>query len=140
MYVYTYFHRVRYRECDPMRVVYHAHYLDYFEAARTDALRDAGLVYRDLEDTGVMMPVVEASLRYHRPCLYDELLEVRVLVKEIPKTRLVINYEVYASKDPKVRVTGTVTLCFVDTTRNRPIMAPPLVTEVFERAITPKIG
>ena len=43
MYCYTYRHRVRYRECDPMGVVYHTHYLDYFEAARTEALRAMGL-------------------------------------------------------------------------------------------------
>ncbi len=137
MYVYTYLHRVRYRECDPMRVVYHTHYLDYFEAARTDALRDAGLVYRDLEDAGVMMPVVEAALRYHRPCRYDELLEIKVMVNEMPATRLVIAYEVYGSNDPKVRVSGSVTLCFVDMKRNRPIMAPIMVTEVFQKVLNP---
>ena len=54
-------HRVRYRECDPMGVVYHAHYLDYFEAARTEALRAWGLPYKALEDAGVQMPVVEAE-------------------------------------------------------------------------------
>lgn len=136
MYTYTYLHRVRYRECDPMRVVYHAHYLDYFEAARTDALREAGLVYKELEDAGFIMPVIEAKLKYHRSCYYDELLEIKTMVKEVPKTRLEILYEVRAQGEDRVRVSGTVTLCFIDTSRGRPISAPDVVTQAFDRAIT----
>lgn len=118
-----------------MRVVYHAHYLDYFEAARTDALREAGVVYRDLEDGGIMMPVVDLQLKYHRPCLYDEVLEVHTFVKEVPRTRIVIHYEVYGTGDPKCRVSGIVTLCFVDMARNRPVLAPASLQETFARAI-----
>ena len=55
---YVYRHRVRYRECDPMGVVYHTHYADYFEAARTEALREIGLAYKTLEEAGVQMPVI----------------------------------------------------------------------------------
>ena len=73
---FLYRHRVRYRECDPMGVVYHAHVLDWFEAARTEALRAAGLPYRQLEEDGVVMPVVEVAVRYHASVRYDDLVEV----------------------------------------------------------------
>ena len=78
MFSFTYRHRVRYRECDPMGVVYHGHYLDYLEYARTEALRNAGLPYRQLEESGIIMPVVDISIRYLSPARYDE----HVLAKE----------------------------------------------------------
>lgn len=129
-----YTHRVRYRECDPMNVVYHTHYLDYFEAARTEALRELGLAYKELETVGIIMPVVEVQLKYHRSCYYDDLLEITTIFPTNPSMRIKIDYEVRAKGDPKVRVSGSVTLCFVDTKRMRPILAPPQIVEVFEKA------
>lgn len=128
-------HRVRYRECDPMGVVYHTHYLDYFEAARTEALRDMGLAYKDLEAQGVIMPVVDLAVRYRRPAVYDDLLEVTCSFSEVPHMRLTISYEVRREGEPEVLVTGHVTLCFVDVARNRPIPAPTAVKALFEHAL-----
>ena len=73
---YTHRHRVRYRECDPMGVVYHAHVVDWFEAARTEALREAGLPYRELEESGIIMPVVGLEVAYRSSVYYDDLVEV----------------------------------------------------------------
>lgn len=128
---HVYRHRVRYRECDPMGIVYHTHYLDYFEAARTEALRELGLAYRELESAGVIMPVVEAQLRYRRPAHYDDVLEIETTISEPPGIRINIAYEVRRERSPEVLVTGNVTLCFVDAARNRPISAPPQVAEIF---------
>ena len=127
-------HRVRYRECDPMGVVYHAHYLDYFEAARTEALRAWGLPYKALEDEGIQMPVVEASLTYRRPARYDDLLEVEVGFPEPAGARVVTTYAVRRRGEPAVLVEGRVTLCFLDTARGRPVACPPAVRAAFDRA------
>jgi acyl-CoA thioester hydrolase len=70
--------RVRYDECDPMRVVHHAVYPIWMEIARTELLRQRGLAYRDLEEQGVFFVVVKMSLRYRKPARYDEVLTVRV--------------------------------------------------------------
>lgn len=128
---YTHQHRVRYRECDPMGVVYHTHYIDYFEAARTEALRTFGLPYRSLEDSGVIMPVVDLSLKYHRPAYYDDLLNIVTRFEGVPDLRVPIDYEV--RRDSKLLVTGRVTLCFVDRARNRPIRCPQPVRDAFAR-------
>ncbi|MEM9998619.1 MAG: thioesterase family protein [Bacteroidota bacterium] len=135
---HLYRHRVRYRECDPMGVVYHAHYLDYFEAARTEALRAWGVPYRRLEETGVIMPVVDVRLQYHRPGRYDDLLVIETTFPEPPGVRVPIDYVVRregedGEVEPKPLVSGRVTLCFVDPKRHRPISAPPLIREAFER-------
>ena len=130
---YTLLHRVRYRECDPMGVVYHTHYLDWFEAARTEALRAAGLPYKSLEDAGIIMPVVEATLRYHGSARYDDLLEVEATFAERPRVRVPIDYAVRRTGETEVLVSGRVVLCFVDVARGRPTAAPEGVTAAFDR-------
>ncbi|WP_022835683.1 acyl-CoA thioesterase [Salisaeta longa] len=131
MYTHTYRHRVRYRECDPMGVVYHTHYLDYFEMARTEALRAAGVAYRTLEENGIIMPVVEASVDYKQPAQYDDLLAVEAIFEALPTVRVPIRYRVRRAEAPEVLVTGRTTLCFMDAARRRPVRIPPMVHAAF---------
>ena len=128
---HVYPHRVRYRECDPMGVVYHTHVLDWFEAARTEALREAGLPYKALEDSGIIMPVVEATVRYHSSVFYDDLIEVEAIFPDAPSVRVPIDYAVRRAGDAEVLISGRVTLCFVDPERGRPVPAPESVRRVF---------
>ena len=123
---FLYRHRVRYRECDPMGVVYHAHVLDWFEAARTEALRDAGLPYRQLEASGVIMPVVELAVRYHGSVLYDDVVEVEATFASVG-VRVPIDYAVRRVGEDAVLISGRVTLCFVDRERGRPVGPPDVV-------------
>ena len=132
MITYDYQHRVRYRECDPMGVVYHAHYLDYFEAARTEALRDMGIVYKSLEDQGIQMPTIDLAVQYKKPALYDDLLEIRVMLKEKPRMRIRIDYEVRRTGEDPILTTGHVTLCFIDTNRKRPVPAPDAFSAMYD--------
>ncbi len=126
--------RVRYRECDPMKIVYHTHYLDYFEAARTEALRSFGLPYKSLEDGGIIMPVVDLSLSFLSPARYDDELEIRTVMKVSPTmTRVAFDYETRRRSESEILVTGHVTLCFVDVERNKPIRAPESFRNVLER-------
>jgi acyl-CoA thioester hydrolase len=134
MYEFTYRHRVRYRECDPMGVVYHAHYVDYFEAARTEALREMGMPYRELEEAGIIMPVVDLRIKYHSPSRYDDLLEIATTFDDVPEFRLPIRYAVQRHGESRLLSSGHVTLCFVDRARNRPIRCPDPLRKVFENA------
>lgn len=127
MFSHVYEHRVRFRECDPMQVVYHTHYIDYFEAARTEALREMGLPYKALQDSGVIMPVVDLGVRYRRSAYYDDLLAITSIIKEMPRVRIRIDYEVRRVDEPDLLVTGHVTLCFFDAERQRPVSAPDSV-------------
>ncbi len=132
MVTYNYQHRVRYRECDPMGVVYHAHYIDYFEAARTEALRDMGIVYKKLEDDGVQMPTIDLAVKYKQPARYDDLLEIKVILKDKPGVRIRIDYEVRRVNEETLLTTGHVTLCFMDIERKRPVMAPAVFAEMYD--------
>ena len=77
-----------------MGVVYHAHALDWFEAARTEALRERGLPYKALEDSGIIMPVVEATVRYHAPARYDDVVVIETTFSGRPRVRVPIAYVV----------------------------------------------
>lgn len=132
---HRYVHRVRYRECDRMGIVYHAHFVDHFEAARTEMLRDHGITYKEIEDSGVFIQVVEVNIRYHRPVFYDDQIEVRTMLDEMPATRLVLRSEIRRVGDPNVLTSGTVTMCFVDAVRERPVRAPEYLKQAFATAL-----
>jgi acyl-CoA thioester hydrolase len=86
--------RVRYPECDQMGVVYHANYLNWFEIGRTEMLRQSGFAYRSMEEQGVMLPVIDASLKYHKPAKYDDLVSVYTQIIELTRMRLSFAYEI----------------------------------------------
>jgi len=120
-----------------MRIVYHTHYLDYFEVARTEALRAAGLVYKEMEDGGIIMPVVDLSVRYHRSARYDDLLEIRTTMTLSPSgTRVQFDYETRRKDEEALLVSAQVTLCFFDVARDRPVRAPEYVHQIIARAGT----
>jgi len=85
--------RVRYAETDTMGVVYYGNYLTYFEVGRVEFLRQHGFPM-SLVDRQVRMPVVEASVRYHRPARLDDLLRVRTWVAERKRASFLFRYEV----------------------------------------------
>ncbi len=136
MYSFVYEHRVRYRECDPMGVAYHTHYLDYFEAARTEALRPLGISYKEIEERGIFMPVISAEVKYAKPIYYDDIIEVTTLFPELPGFRLDTRYEIRRKAEEQVCATGGVVLCFIDATRRRPMKAPDFILDRIKAAWT----
>lgn len=119
-----------------MGVVYHTHYLDYFEVGRTEALRNVGIRYRDLEDEGIILPVVEVEVQYKGPARYDDLLIVEVAFTEKPSVRIPIDYRVYRDGESETLAIGHTTLCFMDAERRRPVRAPENVLNAFSSVLT----
>lgn len=115
-----------------MGVAYHAHVLDWFEAARTEALRSVGLPYRELEEAGVIMPVVDVAVKYHQSVRYDDLIAVETSFTSLG-VRVPIDYAVRRDGEDAVLVSGRVTLCFIDTERQRPVGPPEMIRAAFAR-------
>ncbi len=122
-----------------MGVAYHAHAVDWFEAARTEALRAAGMPYKELEASGIILPVVDLGVRYRTSVLYDDLIEITATVEPPTGPRLQTTYQVRrvgadGVVGPDVLVEGHVLLCFVDTERGRPVRVPERVAALFSDA------
>ena len=106
--------RVRYAETDQMDVVYHGNYAQYFEVARAEAIRKLGFTYKNMETLGTYMPITELQCKYLRPAHYDDLLSVKVILKELPAgPRIEFDHEVYNEAGSLLTV-GKVVLYFIN--------------------------
>lgn len=128
--------RSRYSETDKMGYVYYGHYLQYFEVARTELIRNAGISYRQMEDAGIMLPVVNAEISYKNPVNYDELMEITVHIYDYPMVRLTTYYEVVTGIDNQLNTLGKVDLVFMNAKSRRPIKAPSVFNETLRDFIT----
>ena len=104
--------RVRYQETDAQGHVHHANYFTYFETGRTEQLRALGLNYRDLEDEGLYLVVVEARCRYHAGARYDDLLRIVTTTSRIRTATIEHQYRIFRGEE--LLVEGTTRLGCVD--------------------------
>ena len=107
-----------------MGYVYYGRSLEYFEVARTEMIRSLGVSYRELEDEGIMLPVIHAELEYKTPINYDVEMRIEVLVYDVPGVRLQTYYKVYTADQTQEHVKGEVSLCFINAENRRPCRAP----------------
>lgn len=128
MYSFDYNYRVRYADIDQMGYMYYGNYAKLYEIGRVEALRSLGLRYRDLEETGIIMPVYENKSRFISPAKYDDLVTIRVIIKEMPKVRIIFHYEIYDEQQTLLH-TGETTLVFVRTSNNRIATCPKEITD-----------
>lgn len=114
MYTSTTEIRVRYGETDQMGYLYYGNYALYYEVGRAEAIRQLGFTYRELEELGIMMPVIELNVKYFRPALYDNLITVKTILKELPDgPRIQFHSELYNEEGQLLNV-GITTLVFYD--------------------------
>ncbi len=124
--------RVRYGETDRMGYVYYGNYAEYYEVGRVEALRKLGFSYKEMEDQGILLPVLEFSINYKKPAFYDDEITVKTSIKEMPGVKITFHYECYNENNELLNA-GKVTLVFVNKNTNRPCQPP----EWFTNAITP---
>ena len=115
--------RVRYADTDRMGYLYHGHYPAYYEIGRTEALRNIGIIYKELEDSGIMMPVIEMNIKYIKPVHYDTLLTIETLVNELPEVRIKFNYKLLNEDNVLMNEAKTI-LIFFDSQKQKPCRVP----------------
>ncbi len=123
MFIHKTTYRVRYADTDQMGYVYYGNYARLYEIGRVEALRSLGYSYKEMEDSGVMMPVYENKSRFIAPTLYDDLLTIKTTINSLPSARVVFHYEILNSSEKLVH-TGETTLVFVKIENNRLTVAP----------------
>jgi acyl-CoA thioester hydrolase, YbgC/YbaW family len=127
--------RVRYGETDQMGYVYYGNYAMYYEVGRVESLRQLGLTYKELEDMGVMMPVLENKSKFLQAALYDDEITIVTTIREKPSVRITFSYALY-NEAGKLIHEGETLLAFVDKKSGRPCRPP----EVFQKVLQPYFG
>jgi acyl-CoA thioester hydrolase len=127
--------RVRYGEVDRMGYVYYGNYALYYEVGRVEAMRALGLAYADMEEQGIMMPVVRMECHYHRPARYDSELTIVTTIREMPRARVDFHYELFDGEGNAIN-SGMTQLVFVHRETMRPTRAP----QYFLDALRPHLG
>ena len=110
-----------------MGYVYYGNYATYFEVARVEALRSLGINYNEMEDKGVMLPVLSYSTKFFKPAYYDEELTIKLFIKEMPHARIHFHFETFNESTVKINQADVV-LVFVDMEKNKPCSAPEELT------------
>ena len=106
--------RIHYALTDQMGVVYHGHYAQFYEIGRTEAIRQLGLPYKDLEATGVILPVVDIHSKFLRPAKYDDLITVKTSLREIPHNHKITFHSEIFNEAKQLLNVGHVTLYFME--------------------------
>jgi len=130
--------RVRYAETDAAGGAHHGEYLTYFEVARVEALRGLGVPVAEFETRGVMMPVVEARVKYLRPARLDDLIEVSVRLDRVGPASFAFEYEV--TRDGLLLATGWTRIAVIDRETGRALTLPAWVRELLGGLAPPAAG
>lgn len=105
--------RVIYGDTDAAGIVYYGQYLRWFEVGRAELMRRKGLVYRDLNEVSIHLPVIEAHADYRHPARYDDVLRIFAQVREFRGVRIAFGYRI-EREDGLELVTGHTVHAFTD--------------------------
>lgn len=120
--------RVRYGETDQMGYMYYGNYAEFYEVGRVEMLRSLGLTYKGMEESGIMMPVLELKCKYIKPALYDEEITVKVMMDKMPGVKIHFRYELFNERAELIN-TGETLLVFVNMQTGRPCLPPEYFIE-----------
>ena len=123
--------RVRYADTDQMGYVYYGNYAAYYEVARVESFRQLGYSYKNLEEAGVMMPVLELTTKYLLPAKYDDLLTVKVAIPEMPRVKIKYAYDIFNEQGDHLNH-GETTLAFINMESGRPVRIPQVMKDLLD--------
>lgn len=126
--------RVRYAETDQMSFVYYGVYAQYYEVGRVELLRSLDISYKELEELGFSLPVVDLHISYKKPAFYDDLLTIRTTVREMPTTKITFYYETSNIKGELLNI-GEVVLVFVNKKTGKPCLAPDILLDKINKML-----
>ncbi len=126
--------RVRYGETDQMSFVYYGVYAQYYEVGRVELLRSLGVTYKELEEMGFALPVVNLNINYKKPAYYDDELTIRTTIKELPSAKITFYYEMFNANNELLNI-GEVVLVFVNKKTGKPCFAPEMAINKFKEKL-----
>ncbi len=125
------FVKVRYAETDQMGVVHHGNYPQYLELARIEWIDELGVSYKSMEEEGVMLPVFELNIKYHKPVSFHENLKIETRLRELPNVKIIFDYSIF-NEEGELVTSATSVLVFMDSRTRKPIRCPKYILEKLE--------
>lgn len=123
--------RVRYSETDQMGVVYHGNYIPYFEIGRVEWLRNKGISYKKMEESGIALPIVNMNINYKKSARYDELLTVHTRFKSQTSVKIEFDCAIY-NETQELLTTAQFLLVFVSLKTGKPIAPPAYILDLIK--------
>ncbi|MDP8229317.1 MAG: thioesterase family protein [Candidatus Electryoneaceae bacterium] len=126
--------QVRYGEVDRMGLLYHVNYYEYFEWARSDWIRNFWRPYKEIEDDGYALVVIEGHIHYHSPAYYDDRLEVTMDVIDWGRSRIRFSYAICREGESEPLCTGSTSHCFIRD--GKPVRLPDEFVKLLDKAFS----
>lgn len=104
---------VRYAETDKMGIVHHSKYYVWFEVARDEFISKLNITYKEIEDMGVMMPLIETHCKYLEGAKYGDEIIIKTSIEQLTGAKVVFKYEVFRASDDKILAKGSTVQAFV---------------------------
>lgn len=106
-----------------MGVVYHGNYAQFFELGRTEWLRKLGVTYKNMELSGIMLPVISIAFKFIKPALYDDLLTIETFLIKKPLVKIEFEYKI-TNQENELICTGSSVLAFMNMKTSKPTKCP----------------
>ena len=120
MSITPYQHKTQYYETDQMKIIHHSNYIRWFEEARSDFMEQLGLSYAEMENMGIIVPVLSISADYKSMVRFGETVTITIKVMTYNGVKLELAYEISDAETNELRTTGSSLHCFLNET-GRPI-------------------
>jgi acyl-CoA thioester hydrolase len=123
--------RTLYADTDRSQVVYHAHYLRYFEFGRASLMREAAYPYREIEQSGYVYPIIKVGIDYFRPLYYDDPMYIHTRPADRERVRLQFDYVITHAESGDIVCKGFTRHCATNTTCT-PVEIDPKTVRLWE--------
>ncbi len=121
--------RVRYAETDQMGIVYHGNYAQYFELGRTEWLRSLGITYKNMEENGIMLPVISLQCDFKKSAFYDDTLTIETILKKKPTVKIEFDLKI-TNQNNELVCTGNTVLAFINMKTKKPTRCPKYILDL----------
>ena len=126
--------RIRYSETDQMTFAYHGNYVQYLEMGRIELLREVGISYKEVEASGIILPVIDLNIRYLKPANYDDFITLETTLTKLPTAKIEFSYKLFNEKKELI-TTASTTLAFLKMDSKRPTRVPKNLLDKIEKII-----
>lgn len=126
---------VRYAETDQMGIAHHSVYPIWFEVARTNYIKNFGMTYSQMEQAGVMMPVINVNCHYCLPAKYEDVLQIETSALQLTNAKMTFKYTVKRKTDGVILGYGTTEHGFVDSKTFHPVSIKKRLPQLYAKII-----